>query len=102
MSANVQSPELASITFLTGPLAGTTVSITRTVITIGRDVSNDVVVKGDPQVSRHHIRLVWANGVWSVENVSERNWITVNQQRLQQTILQDQAVIGLGKSTTFV
>jgi ABC-type multidrug transport system ATPase subunit/pSer/pThr/pTyr-binding forkhead associated (FHA) protein len=102
MSANEQSPVLASITFLTGLLAGTTVSITRTVTTIGRDSANDVVVKGDQQVSRHHARLVWANGVWSVENISEHNWITVNQRRLQQASLQDQATIGLGKETTFV
>ncbi|HEU5198900.1 MAG TPA: FHA domain-containing protein, partial [Ktedonobacterales bacterium] len=102
MSANEQSPVLASITFLTGPLAGTTVSITRPVTTIGRDSANDIVVKGDQQVSRYHARLVWANGVWSVENVSERNWITVNQRQVQQASLQDQATVGLGKETSFV
>ncbi|HEX6778672.1 MAG TPA: FHA domain-containing protein, partial [Ktedonobacterales bacterium] len=102
MSTNAQSPGLASITFLTGPLAGTTVSITRTVTTIGRDSSNDIVVKGDPQVSRHHARLVWGNGVWRVENVSERNWISVDQQRVQQATLQPQANVGLGGGTIFV
>jgi pSer/pThr/pTyr-binding forkhead associated (FHA) protein len=102
MSANEQSPVLASITFLTGLLAGTTVSITQTVTTIGRDSANDIVVKGDQQVSRHHARLVWAKAVWSVENISEHNWITVNQRQVQQTFLQDQATIGLGKETSFV
>jgi ABC-type multidrug transport system ATPase subunit/pSer/pThr/pTyr-binding forkhead associated (FHA) protein len=102
MSTDAPSTALASLTFVGGPLKGRTIQITQAITNIGRESSNEIVVKGDAHVSRQHARLVWANGVWQVENISEHNWITVNKQQVQQAVIQDQAVIALGDRTSFI
>ncbi len=102
MSTDAQPAGLVSLIFVSGPLKGRTIQITQSVTRIGRDPSNEVVVKGDAHVSRQHARLVLANGVWRVENISEHNWITVNKQQVQQAVIQDQAVIALGDKTSFI
>ncbi len=101
MESEARAPALASITFLTGPLAGKTVYITQAVTTIGRESDNTLVVKGDLKVSRHHARLQWKDGSWTIENLSQNNKLTVNQHDMRQASIQDGAVIGLGDDTTF-
>ena len=101
MSSEAQTPGLAAITFLTGPPAGKTFRITKPITTIGREANNDLVVKGDLKVSRHHARLRLSNGAWSIENLSENNKLIMNQESVRQAVLQDGSVIGLGEETTF-
>jgi ABC-type multidrug transport system ATPase subunit/pSer/pThr/pTyr-binding forkhead associated (FHA) protein len=91
-----------SITFLSGPLQGQTFSIQKPITTIGRDVANDIVVGNDPRVSRHHARLVWKNGTWSIEKVSQSSFLTVNQRNVQQAPISDKSIIELGADTSFV
>ncbi len=90
------------IRFTKGPLAGSVFPLNKPITTIGRDDTNDIIIKNDPQVSRKHVRILCSNGVWSVEKNPQANIITVNNQGTQQAILQDNAVIGLGEHTTFV
>jgi ABC-type multidrug transport system ATPase subunit/pSer/pThr/pTyr-binding forkhead associated (FHA) protein len=92
---------LCSIKFISGPLNGKTFQIQKPVTQIGRDASNDIVVF-DPKVSRHHVRIVWNNGSWNIENLSQKNTVTVNKNTVQQAILQQNSTIGLGDDTAFV
>src|SRR5207245_2457152 len=85
VNAVSNSPDTGSIKFLTGPLAGKTFQINKPITTIGRDATNDIVVKGDQKVSRSHARLIWHNGTWSIEKLALQNIVTVNQQQVQQT-----------------
>ena len=94
--------ELPLIKFLTGPLAGRTFVISKPITTIGRDPTNDIVVENDQRVSRHHARLLWQSGKWSIENLSQTVALTVDQSRTQQAIIGDNMVIGLGGDTSFV
>ncbi len=93
---------LASITFFSGPLAGKTFPITRAITTIGRDPGNDLVIQGDLKVSRHHARLVCEQGVWRIENLSQKNTITVNHQPVQEAELEHQSAIVLGESVSLL
>ncbi|HZU67126.1 MAG TPA: FHA domain-containing protein [Ktedonobacteraceae bacterium] len=93
-------PGLASIRFLTGPLAGSVYPISKPEITIGREPTNDISVS-DPSVSRHHARLVYAGGQWSIEKLSPQNIVTVNSQNVQRATISDRDTIGLGAGTTF-
>ncbi|GAC1350133.1 MAG: hypothetical protein NVSMB27_29740 [Ktedonobacteraceae bacterium] len=102
MSAVNPSPDSGSIKFLTGPLAGKTFHLNKPITTIGREATNDIVVKGDQKVSRSHARILWNNGLWSIEKLSPQNVMTVNQQSTQQANISDGNVIGLGEDTTFL
>src|ERR1700694_3091945 len=93
---------LPFIKFLTGPLAERTFVISKPVTTIGRDPTNDIGVGNDQKVSRYHARLLWQSGQWSVENLSQRSTLTVDQQTTRQAIIRDKTVIGLGEDTSFV
>lgn len=102
MDAINKSPVLGSLKFLTGPLAGTTLPITKPVITLGReDTSNDVVIS-DPSVSRHHARIVQNGPQWIIEKLSPQNTLTVNSREVPQAPISDRDTIGLGTGTTFL
>ena len=96
-----RSPETCSISFLTGPLAGSVFQISKPEITIGRDPTNDIVIS-DPSVSRRHVRLMHNGGQWSIEKLAMQNIVTVNQRDVRQAVVSDRDAIGLGTGTTFL
>lgn len=55
-------------------------------ITIGRDIDNDIVVQ-EPEVSRHHMRLIRARGGYAVEDLGTLNGTHLNTQRIEQPVL---------------
>ncbi len=88
-----RSPGLGSIRFLTGPLAGSIFQISKPVIAIGREPTNDIVIS-DPSVSRQHARMVLNNGGrWSIEKLAMQNIVTVNQRDVQQAAISDRDTI---------
>src|SRR5689334_17283294 len=93
-------PQLASLAFLGGPLAGKTYPITKTMIALGRDQTNDVVIP-DPSVSRHHAQIICENGSWRVKKLVPQNTLTINQRDFTQSALNDRDTVGLGPETTF-
>lgn len=95
------NPPGSSITFIAGPLASKTFTIHKPVTTLGRDVNNDIVIF-DPKVSRHHARILWNNGSWHIENISQKSMILVNHNVVQQAILTHNTTISLGDTSTFV
>ena len=90
-----------AIRFLSGPLVEKTIAIQKPVTIIGRDPQSDIVVF-DPRVSRRHACIRMTNDSWSIENLSQSSYITINQQRMQQGILQNNNIVGLGEDTSFV
>ncbi|HEY7125783.1 MAG TPA: FHA domain-containing protein [Ktedonobacterales bacterium] len=94
-------PNTASITFLSGPLAGQTISISKAETTLGRDAGNDIVIADDGKVSRHHLRIHWREGGWHIENLSRTNSLRIDGQVAQQAPLQHQATIRIGEDTSF-
>jgi ABC-type multidrug transport system ATPase subunit/pSer/pThr/pTyr-binding forkhead associated (FHA) protein len=96
-----KSPVLGNIQFLTGPLAGRTLPISKPVTTIGRDEVNNDIVISDPGVSRQHARLVQNGTQWVIEKLAAQNTVTVNSRDVQQAPIADRDTIGLGTGTTF-
>jgi ABC-type multidrug transport system ATPase subunit/pSer/pThr/pTyr-binding forkhead associated (FHA) protein/ABC-type multidrug transport system permease subunit len=72
------------------------------VTTIGRESTNDIVVKDDLRVSRHHACLRFQDGTWSIENVSGQNILGVEQEPVQQAIIHNNSTITLGKDSSFI
>src|SRR2546422_4893188 len=101
MSNVNQPPDLGSIRFLTGPLMGQTFQLNKPIITIGRDKSNDIFVH-DPKVSRYHARLLWNNGSWGIEKLSQTSTIAVNQRRIEQSVIYHNNIVGLGEDSSFL
>jgi ABC transport system ATP-binding/permease protein len=69
------------VRFLTGPLAGSSFALTKSIIAIGRDASNDIVITDDPAIASYHVRLLWQRGAWSIEKHPSAGSVTVNQQQ---------------------
>jgi len=84
---------------VTGEQVGSTFPLNGTIITIGRDPVNDIVLK-DPTVSRNHARLVQNNGQYWIEKLAPQNILKVNQQDVTQSIVRPNDTIALGRSTS--
>ncbi len=94
----------AWIKFLKGPLSGTTFDIVQPITTIGRDRSNDITVL-DQKVSRFQARLLWDNGSWRVEKLSQSSSITIAQHSidsLEDTTLSHNVLVELGEDSAFL
>ena len=68
-----------------GPDQGTEIPLEKTEITIGRDVKNDIVIN-DPEVSRHHARLLLRTNTYVIEDTGSTNGTFINNQRLTSPI----------------
>ena len=64
-----------------GPRQGTQLEITAQGIRIGRDPNNEMFLD-DPEVSRHHARVILHNGAVWVQDAGSRNGIFVNGNRV--------------------
>lgn len=83
-----------------GPQPNQQYPLTRETITIGRDITNDIVIN-DPEVSRHHARLVRTPSGYTIEDLRSTNGSFLNRQRISATHqLSDGDLIGLGETVT--
>ena len=65
----------------TGPNPGKSFPLTKDELSIGRDISNDIVIN-DAEISRHHARLNVQAGGFVLEDTGSTNGTFVNGQRL--------------------
>src|SRR5205814_7041447 len=98
MDARSSAPD--SITFLAGPLTGSTFPLNKPILTFGRETTNDIVVP-DPAVSRVHAQLSNERGRWTLTKLATQNILTVNQRDVQQTVVQDNDTVSIGGTTVF-
>jgi len=70
----------------------------RGILSIGRDVDNDIVLS-EPEVSRHHLRLLLSDDGYTVEDLNTMNGTLLNGQPLQQQcLLYNTDVIAIGQN----
>lgn len=68
------------------------------VVSLGRDPSNNITID-DPEVSRYHLRFLWRDGLYAVEDLGSTNGTVVNDKRIaQETRLASGSAIRLGES----
>jgi predicted component of type VI protein secretion system len=84
-----------------GPQPNQQYDLTRETVTVGRDITNDIVIN-DPEVSRHHARLIrTATGGYSIEDLRSTNGTFVNRQRITSPHqLANGDMIGMGETVT--
>ncbi len=83
-----------------GPQPNQIYELNRDVITIGRDITNDITIN-DPEVSRHHARISRQGDHYIIEDVGSTNGTFINGQRLSGSrMLSAGETIGLGETVT--
>ena len=83
-----------------GPQPNQTFDLTKEQITLGRDITNDIVIN-DPEVSRHHLSLSRGTEGYTLEDLNSTNGTFVNGQRLTSPRpLRPGDAIGLGETVT--
>ncbi len=86
------------LTVRRGPQPNQQYDLTRDTITLGRDITNDIVIN-DPEVSRHHARLVFSAGSYLIEDLRSTNGTFVNRRRISgPQMLAHGDLIGLGET----
>ncbi len=81
-----------------GPQVGQAFALNKSIITIGRDAGNDIVLES-PQISRYHTRLTLQGGVYVVEDLGSTNGTFLNGQRvLRPAPVTTGDLIGVGES----
>ena len=81
-----------------GPQVGQAFALNKSIITIGREAGNDIVLES-PQISRYHTRLTLQGGVYVVEDMGSTNGTFLNGQRvLRPTPVTTGDLIGVGET----
>jgi pSer/pThr/pTyr-binding forkhead associated (FHA) protein len=71
------------------------------IVTVGRDLSNDVIIQ-DPEVSRYHVRLRRVRQGYSIEDMGSTNGTFINGERLEgPRVLRQHDLIKLGGTVQF-
>ena len=85
-----------TLQFAAGALAGQTMRIEEDAVLIGRRSDNDVVID-EPQISRHHARLVRADGALYLEDLASANGTFIDGDRLKgRTLLEAGQTVSFG------
>lgn len=83
-----------------GPQPNQSYDLNKDIVTLGRDITNDIVIN-DPEVSRHHLRLTRGAGGFTIEDLGSTNGTFVNGQRLTGARpLRPGDMLGLGETVT--
>ena len=81
MSTNAQQQGTWYLKVVQGTNPGQSFVIDRSVVTVGREFNNDIVLN-EPTVSRQHVQLTYQNGWFYVQDMGSANGTIVNGRRI--------------------
>ena len=96
----IQGSESFRLVVRRGPQPNQTYELNKDIITLGRDITNDIVIN-DPEVSRHHMRITRTTGGFTIEDLGSTNGTFINGQRVTGARpLRTGDMVGLGETVT--
>ena len=96
----MQQPDSFRLVVRRGPQPNQTYAISKDITTLGRDITNDIVIN-DRETSRHHLRLQLSAGSVTLEDLGSTNGTFINGKRVSGvTVLQNGDLVGLGETVT--
>lgn len=84
---------------ITGKLKGTVFRLSSNEIFIGRDSSNHISIADDSKLSRRHARLILNKGEYYVQNLSSKNFIKINNEKISQSVLKNNYIFTIGNQS---
>jgi hypothetical protein len=96
----MQGSESFRLVVRRGPQPNQAYELNKDIVTLGRDITNDIVIN-DPECSRHHLRLTRGAGGFTLEDLGSTNGTFINGQRLSGARpLRVGDMVGLGETVT--
>jgi hypothetical protein len=96
----MQGSESFRLVVRRGPQPNQVYDLNKDIVTLGRDITNDIVIN-DPEVSRHHLRITRGAGGYTLEDLGSTNGTFINGQRLTGARpLRPGDMVGLGETVT--
>lgn len=96
----MQGSESFRLVVRRGPQPNQVYELNKDIVTLGRDITNDIVIN-DPECSRHHLRLTRGAGGYTLEDLGSTNGTFINGQRLSGARpLRVGDMVGLGETVT--
>ena len=84
------------VTVSNGRNQGQSFVFDKPVITVGRGPENDLVFGQDQRMSRSHFEIIQQDGKLKVKNISQRNYLLVNEEKTEETWLTATAFVQAG------
>ena len=88
-------PPAAFLQPLDGDMAGRSFPVTKTLLTVGRGLDNDLVID-DARVSRHHAQVVYRHGHHLLRDLRSTNGTFLNNQPVEAVVLAPGDLISFG------
>jgi predicted component of type VI protein secretion system len=88
-------PPPASLKPAAGELAGREFPVTKTLLSIGRGLDNDLVID-DPRVSRHHSQITFRHSHYLLRDLRSTNGTFVNGQPVEAVVLASGDIVSIG------
>ena len=90
-----QTPPPASLSPIVGDLAGREFAISKTLLSIGRGLDNDLVID-DPRVSRHHAQVTFRHSHYLLRDLRSTNGTFANTQSIEAVVLAPGDIVSIG------
>jgi hypothetical protein len=89
------APPPAFLQPLSGEMANRQFEISKTLLSIGRGLDNDLVID-DPRVSRHHAQITFRHSHYLMRDLRSTNGTFVNRQPIEAVVLANGDIVSIG------
>lgn len=83
---------------ISGPHQNEIHTLDKDMVKIGRGDDNTIQLPRDARISRNHIEVIWTGTEFKVKNLSQKNFVMVNEKVVQMEVIRPGSKIQLGET----